>query len=186
MAVASWSPSKADMKSLEQVQHRATDWILGYPELNYKQPLYALNILPLSIYFQISDLLMLSKLLSRKYNVSLNNHLTPYIQNYTTRNSEKPIFKLPDLKLETGCGNFWYRTPRLFNKLQSYVNVLDDVGLKKRLVAFFWSWFDTNFDIDKPCTWIFACGCVNCRGNSSSCFYNFFWVNALRKAAPAL
>ena len=155
-----WNLSKADMKSLEQVQRRASDWILGYPELNYKQRLYALNILPLSMYFQISDLLMLSKLLSKKYNVSLNNHLTPYIQKYSTRNSEKQIFELPDLKLETGRGNFWYRTPRLFNKL---VNLLDDVGLKKRLVAFFWSWFEANFDTDKPCTWIFACDCANCR-----------------------
>ena len=101
-----WSPSKADMKSLEQVRRRATDWILEYPELKYKQRLYALNILPLSIYYQICDLLMLSQLLSRKYNVSLNNHLTPYIQNYT-RISEKQIFNLPDMKLETGRGNFW-------------------------------------------------------------------------------
>ena len=64
-----WSLSKADMKSLEQVQRRASDWILGYPELNHKQRLFALNILPLSMYFQISDLLMLCKLLSKKYNV---------------------------------------------------------------------------------------------------------------------
>ena len=123
---------------------------------------------------------MLSKLLSRKYNVSLNNLLTPYIQNYTTRNSEKQIFKLPDLKLDTGRGNFLYGTPRIFNKLQSYVDVL-----KKKLVAFYWSWFDTNFDIDKPCTWIFACGCTNFRETHPQ-FCNSLWVNALRLCREVL
>ena len=51
-----WSPSKAALTKLEQVQTRSTAWILSY-DCTYRDRLIFLNLLPLTLNFQVYDLL---------------------------------------------------------------------------------------------------------------------------------
>ena len=58
-----WHASVRSMRILEAVQKRVTMWILPHCE-NYKERLLFLNLLPVSLYLQLTDLLMLSKLIA--------------------------------------------------------------------------------------------------------------------------
>ena len=99
-------PSKTDLKTIEQVQRRATDWILGYPNTSYKPRLKTLNILPISINMQIHDVLTLSKIMEKKYNFDWRRFLSFNQPSYNTRNSSLQLFSLTILKLEVSHGNF--------------------------------------------------------------------------------
>ena len=93
-------PSKTDLKTIEQVQRRATDWILGYPDTSYKTRLKTLNILPISMNMHIHDLLTLSKIMENKYNFDWRRFLSFNQPSYNTRNSSLQLFSLPIRKLE--------------------------------------------------------------------------------------
>ena len=58
------------MEQLERVQKLATKWILGTSS-HYKERLQKLNLLPLSLYIELHDILVLLALLENKYDVSL-------------------------------------------------------------------------------------------------------------------
>ena len=153
-------PSKTDLKTIEQVQRRAADWILGYPDTSYKTRLKTLATISMNM--QIHDVLTLSKIMENKYNFDWRRFLSFNQPSYNTRNSSLQVFSLPILNLEVSRGNFWYRTPRLLNIISKKIDVSRN-GLKGRLLHFFWQYFNNFFDVDRLCTWRFACMCSGCR-----------------------
>ena len=73
-ATQACSANKTETKEIERVQKKATSWILNNWDLNYKKWLGKLNLLPLSLYIELHDLLLLIGFLSRNYNI--NNPIT--------------------------------------------------------------------------------------------------------------
>ena len=69
-----WSPNIGDLKKMESFQKRVTRWIL-YDD-NYCDRLTKLNLLPLSLYLQLTDLLMLSKIIAGKHDVDYSSCIT--------------------------------------------------------------------------------------------------------------
>ena len=69
-----WHASVRSMRNLEAVQKRVTRWILPYCE-NYQERLLLLNLLPVSLYLQLTDLLMLSKLIAGCFDFDSSAHL---------------------------------------------------------------------------------------------------------------
>ena len=61
-ASQAWFPSKSDFIKIGSIQRRATSWILNFPESTYHQRLLVLNLLHMSFYMQLNDLLTLSKI----------------------------------------------------------------------------------------------------------------------------
>ena len=50
---ALWKPSKTDLKSIESIQVKASKWILGTSQLEYKERLRRINLLPLALYHEM-------------------------------------------------------------------------------------------------------------------------------------
>jgi hypothetical protein len=153
-----WYPSKTYLKMVEGVQHRATRWIFSYDDIPYINRLQELNLLPLSIYLELLDLLTLSKVIHRQVDIEL----PPCLSFSETRRNRK-IFILPKVRLERSRTNFWYRSARLANILPQEVDFLNPVGLKGRLLRYFWRYFDMSFRENVPCTWRVSCLCQTCR-----------------------
>ena len=53
-----WKPSKTDLKSNEWIQMKASKRILGTGQLEYKERLRRINLLPLALYYKMHVLLL--------------------------------------------------------------------------------------------------------------------------------
>ena len=90
-----WRPALIkDVKKLEQIQRRATNFILGtsQPHPDYKHHFITLSVLPLMCYFEIADIMFMVKSIKNK---SDRFNILKYveIQNSRTRSSEKVTLK---------------------------------------------------------------------------------------------
>ena len=100
-----WSPYTIKLKLLvENVQRRATRYILNYPkDMCYKERLQKINLLPLEFRRGISDLILLFKakhnLINNRYNkaymyLSLDTSTYVFIPGYKSRSCDKNDFHL--------------------------------------------------------------------------------------------
>ena len=53
--------SRTDQRKLKNLQRRVLKWVCGPPRSGYKAQLRLLNVLPLPLFIQLNDLLLLSK-----------------------------------------------------------------------------------------------------------------------------
>ena len=147
--------SKYTISQIEKVQKRISYWIAPHIP-SYKERLYFLNILPLPMFIQLSNLLLLSKLLNGKYEVE-----SLQVPSYSILH-RKIVFQIKRPKKKTAEDNFFYHTCRLANVVN--VDLRETDGLKKKLLRIFWTNFN-SFDERNNCTWRLACDCTlkNCR-----------------------
>ena len=118
-----WHASVRSMRNLEAVQKRVTRWILPHCE-NYKERLLFLNLLPVSLYLQLTDLFMLSKLIAGCFDFYSSAHLA-YRMNFRQNNFE---FNVERSRLSKGDTNFWCRAPRQVNKLPEVIDFFNPVS----------------------------------------------------------
>ena len=78
-------------RKLEHFQTSVVKWIL--PEENYRSALIMLNILPLHLYMQITDILLLHKIVIGYYDCDLSEHYTINPNLSMARNTSN-IFRL--------------------------------------------------------------------------------------------
>ena len=72
-----WYASKTNLRKLEQTQWKAVKWVLAYGEPNYTVALKRLNLLPLSLYLELNDILPLSNIISNKIDFDWQPFLKP-------------------------------------------------------------------------------------------------------------
>ena len=72
-----WYASKTNLRKLEQTQWKAVKWVLAYGEPNYTVALKRLNLLPLSLYLEFNDILLLSNIISNKIDFDWQPFLKP-------------------------------------------------------------------------------------------------------------
>ena len=70
-ATQAWFANKMETKEIERVQKKATSWILNNWELNYKTRLGNLNLLLLSLYLELNNLLLLIAFFSGNYEINI-------------------------------------------------------------------------------------------------------------------
>ena len=82
------SPSAVKRRSLmENVQRRATKFILNYPkEMSYTERLITTNLLPLESRKEITDLMLLYKSKTALIPIDVNNFLCSYEHGFRSRN----------------------------------------------------------------------------------------------------
>ena len=143
------------ISKLETIQRRELKWncVKSVPN---KEHLKVLRILPLPMYVQLKNLLLLSKLILGRYEAC--NLDKPYFTEFSRAN----LFQLRRPRKATCEQNFMYQTCRLANVLK--INLREGIGLKQRLLKIFCSKFEQYNESDK-CTWKLACDCTmnNCR-----------------------
>ena len=145
-------------RQLENLQKRIVQWILG-KKLAYKEALYRLKLLPLTMYLQLNDVLMLSKLIQGHYHVDdlILPEMIFSVRGELKFSSERPSKS----NLQQA---FFYRTTRIVNILKLNISNCDQKSLKHQLLKLFWKKF-ADFDENLSCSWRIGCDCTrnNCR-----------------------
>ena len=157
-----WRPYLlVDIKFLELVQRRATKFIIKGSDLDYRQRLETLHLLPLMMEFEMADILFFVK--SLKYPSEYFN-----IQNFvqfcdqSTRSSTYFTLKHPISRNSAESNLFFNRIPRLWNSLPSLDLSLPLSSIKLKLCHIFLTHFISNFDANNVCSYRYVCPCYKC------------------------
>ena len=110
-----WSPNVDSLKRLEKVQKYATTWMVGSND--YKANLLETNLLPISLYLQLTDLLVLSRFIQAYYDFENRNFVEFHSPNRQTRYSQYTHFVVPLITKSLCESNFWVCCPKLVNRL---------------------------------------------------------------------
>ena len=132
--------------SLETVQRRATRFIINDMSMDYRDRLLNLNILPLMMQYEISDIMFLVKLFQHLLFSSSN-----------TRSSAHLKLKHSIPKNNTLRQFYFNRIPRLWNSLPRFDLDLPIATIRSKLQHFFWNHFISNFDSNNICTYHYLC-----------------------------
>jgi hypothetical protein len=91
-----WSPNIIKHKRIvENVQRRATKFILDYPQdLTYADRLMKISLLPLEFRRDISDLCLLLKSRTGAITMDVNNYICTFKHGYQSRNYDKNNYNL--------------------------------------------------------------------------------------------
>ena len=111
---------RKDLQKLEFFRKKIVKWICGKHWQKYTDQLRMLNILPLPMFLQINDLLLLSKICTDYEHHSIP---LPTANNILDRRLEP--FKLPKTRTEKRRGEFVFRTTRVANRIDRLVNFRD-------------------------------------------------------------
>ena len=156
-----WFANKTETKEIERVQKKAASWILNNWELNYKKKPGKFDLLPLSVYIELHDLLILVAFLSGNYNINIpitrnqNCDDQPNTRQFELININQTITKKAD-------ENFWGSSSQLLNNICKITNLAIESLKKKRLTELYWNFFSRHYSEANSCTWTFLCNCNNC------------------------
>ena len=162
--------SRHNVECLEGVQRRATKFIMHFPDLDYRESLCQLNLLPLTLCREQLDLSLFFKCITGPYDLDINGHVkfcnSGFGQGHpTTRSSTDPLLlKVPFCRTEAFKSSFFNRIVSLWNQLPP--NTRSSVSFsifKTNAVLFLKSKFDSNFEANSTCTWFSSCSCTMCR-----------------------
>ena len=143
---------------LEQIQRRATKYILNDYTSSYKSRLNQLNILPL---IKLQDLMFLIKSLkSPTDSFNIDNHIT--FASSTTRSGTYQ--KLVHSRTSTTIQRHFYfnRIIRLYNHLLVIDLSLSINTINNHITNYFWTHFTDNFNSERACIYHFLCPRYRC------------------------
>ena len=164
-----WKPFHAkDILNLERVQRRATKYLLNDYVIDYKSRLRQLNILPLSLWFDLRDIMFLIKCLQN--NNEDNFNIYDYVK-FTSGRTRSSGVKLAINYTRTSSYRHFYfnRIVLIYNAISSVVNLSDSYyTIQYKVVLFLWSFFDSHFNPYDTCSYHLVCPCNSCH---SSGFY---------------
>ena len=149
--------SRGDLVRLERFQKKVTKWTVTSPDTYYVNQVRALNVLPLPMYLQLTDLLLLSSLDGR---TDVFPHLSQCPQ---TNLRTKDVFKSAKIRTENARGEFTKRTSRIANRIDKHDDFTNKTGLKNRILQLMWNFMDEKYNENNICTWQLACDCNQCR-----------------------
>ena len=143
----------------ENFQRQVTKWINNKYSSDYKSRLSQLNLLPLPMFLQTQDLLILSRI-TKCFSESELGKLC-----LVNENSRRigPTFQVPHFKSQFAHSSFVCRTLRLANGLPPCIDIQEPRGLKMALIRYFTQIFIANFNELTPCTWRIMFDSPNCR-----------------------
>ena len=150
-----------DIKLIEQVQRRATKFILNDFHSDYYNRLVKLQFLPIMYMFELYDVMFLVKSLK---NPSPCFRITDYISFSHSSTRSSSTNKLQHIYSRNNyIKNFYFnRLPHIWNSLPPIDLSLPPTIIKTRLYKFLWNHFLLNFQSDNPCTFHFICPCCKC------------------------
>ena len=138
---------RKSLQKPEIFQKKVVKWICGKHCQKYTDQLRMLNVLPLPMFLQTKDLLLLSKLCTdyKHHSIPL-----PTANNNLDRRLEP--FKLPKTRTEKRRGEFVLRTTRVANRIDHLVNFRIEQGLKQRITTLMWKFYSEKYSTLNLCT----------------------------------
>ena len=153
-----------DLKLLESLQRKASKFILNDYEMDYKQRLLKLQLLPLTLWLEIRDIMLFISLVQfppDNFDLSDYVQFTTSITRSSTRLSIRSVSKhVP--RLNSTKNYYFNRIVPIWNSLPPLDLSLSYTSLRKMVYAFYWEYFVTNYILDVPCSWSRVCRCSNC------------------------
>ena len=159
-----WRPHLTqDILKLEQLQRRATKFIVS-SSIDYKSRLANIGLLPLSLWLEYQDILLLVKLMSDPPD---NFHIDDFVTRVSSSTRASTQHKLKRVysrspRLNSTRHFYFNRVVRLWNMLPPFEVDLPFSTIKKDIFEIFWNFFLTNFTVHDSCTWFVSCPCTKC------------------------
>ena len=139
---------------LEKQQKRITKWIYYRP--SYVDRLKFLNLLPMSLYFQLLDVKFFLKLLKNpKFNI--RQFVVPLDE---PKRNKRVLEPLHIYKMKLCDGYYFSRIVPLINEIYKTckLNVLDPNTDKRDLEKVFWTYFISSYS-NSGCAQFYKCYC---------------------------
>ena len=115
---------------IENVQRRATRFILNYPkDMCYKERLQKINLLPLEFRREISDLILLFKAKYNLITLDITKHICTFNPGYKSRNYDKNDFHLIIKHNQNYFReSYFVRSDKLWNSLTPVIKSSDNLA----------------------------------------------------------
>ena len=157
-----WRPHLIkDIIKIENIQRRASKFILNDFLSNYKSRLTSLHILPLMLSMELNDIIFrVSCLQSSHCCIDIHSLISFSSSDTRSASSHKMIHSISSTNYFRHF--FFNRIPRLWNALPPIDLDLSINTIKKQLTKFFWVCFTNKFDPSNPCSFHFVCPCSKC------------------------
>ena len=167
-----WRPHLlSDIKALENVQRRATRFILHNTHSNYRDRLVDLQLLPLMMVLEINDIIFFIKSLKEPADHFDISTFVSFSSSQTRLASHFKLRHAPTSTNSTARNFYFNRLPRLWNSLP-LLDINQSISIiKTKLYQHFWEKFSAKFDADNLCSYHYLCPCTNCCSLPVS--YNF-------------
>ena len=95
------NPNRGELQQLEIFQKKVVKWILGQKVMPYPNQLRLLNILPLPMFMQLNDILLLAKLTE-------DDRFLPMLKQNSEKGRTNELFRLPKTRTEKARNDFPY------------------------------------------------------------------------------
>ena len=158
-----WRPRLIkDINRLENVQRRATKYILQDYTSDYKTRLLSLELLPLMLWFELQDVLFLVKCIKEPMdNVNIFN----YVEFVSTNTRAASSNKLKHKRCHFSSTHHFYfnRIVRVWNSFPYIDLSLSFQCIKKHLLDHLWYHFQLKFNPDRTCSFHLTCPCSKCQ-----------------------
>lgn len=164
-----WAPQKVNpIQEMEKIQRRATKFILNLNYLSvmpYQERLLSLDILPVSYWLELHDLLFLFKVVNGLVSLPLGVCPAFYVGARRTRSSTSRGRQLVVRKCRTTTdqNSYFVRMAKLWNILPCELTLEDQTlsGFKRKLNSYYKDALRTVYDIDDCRTWKSIC--IKCK-----------------------
>ena len=150
--------NREDMRNLELFQRKVVSRITNSKTLSYIEQLRLSNLLPLPMYYQLNDLLLLSSL---QQNQSTNTK-QPVLPGSRSM-SRDDYFELTKNRLENSRGELFFCTQRIANGLLHSIEFGNQHSLKHRIQKQMWKDTMMRYKPENVSTWQICCDCQHCR-----------------------
>ena len=128
-----------------------------------------LNLLPLSMYFELHSLLLFCAITDHKYDIKTSEYLSRNTKE-RTRQGSNSNFNFPKTRLKRTDDNFWTRNGTLHNILSKHIDLTTKENRKARIIQQFWKFIE-KINEANLCTWRILCQCTNCNQHSKLTHY---------------
>ena len=144
--------NQGGMRNLEWFQRNAVSWITNSKTVSYIEQLRLLNLLPLPMYYQLNDLLLLSSF----QQIQPSNTKEPMLFGKKSMRRDD-YFDLTKIRLENSRVDFFFRIQRIANRLYHIINFGNNYGLKHRILKQMWNDIIMRYKPENVCTWQICC-----------------------------
>ena len=156
-----WKPSKSELRMIENLQEKASKWILGTNRLDYKDRLKRLSILPLSLYHDMHVLLTFVDILKGRYHIEWESFVQVQSEQ-NTRAQELKFYKTRIRLKKKQESEFWTRVTFLANTVAQKIGI-NPKNPKNKIAEVYKNYFVNKYNLEDICSWRLTCNCQNCR-----------------------
>ena len=153
-----WQPNTTQQKELESSENCS-----AHSDKPYKELLENLQLLPISLYIELHDILLFVTILKDKYDVNWEKLIGNQLCDGYKRPAARGDFKISKHRLQK-CDEGFVNGGKIFaNLFMKTLNIDAKVMDKKMLTNIYWKLFRNFYDPERSCTWQILCKWGSCR-----------------------